>query len=100
MANIIYTCHVGFHVDFSSTKDVMSCSSKLASCKPKVGARETLNQWKFKDSQKPWPNDFRANKPLVLANIRIVHQVETLWLLIYVLSQENPWKCMSPFEVP
>jgi hypothetical protein len=27
--NIIHTCHVAFHVDFSSIKDVMGCGPKL-----------------------------------------------------------------------
>ena len=37
MASIVHTCRVGFHVDFSSTKNVMGCGPKLPSCKPKAG---------------------------------------------------------------
>lgn len=42
--NIIHTCHVGIHVDFSSIDYVISCSPKLPSCKLKDGAHESLNQ--------------------------------------------------------
>jgi hypothetical protein len=35
-ANIIHTCHVGFHVVFSYTITVMGCSPKLPSCKPNL----------------------------------------------------------------
>ena len=44
LANIIHTCHVEFHVDFSSTRDVMGCGPKLPSCKPKLGAHNTVDQ--------------------------------------------------------
>ena len=63
MFNIVHTCHVRFHVDFSSTENVMGCGSKLPSCKPKVGAHDTLNHWEFKDSQESWPNVFCVNMP-------------------------------------
>ena len=43
-ANTIHICHVKFHVIFSSIKNVMDCSSKLPSSKPKTGGRDTLNQ--------------------------------------------------------
>ena len=39
-ANIIHTCHVGFHVDFSSIETIVSCSSNLPSCKPKMWPHE------------------------------------------------------------
>ena len=61
--HIFHTCHVEFHVNFSSTENVMECDPKLPSCKPKVEAHDTLNQGEFKDSQEPWPNDFRVNMP-------------------------------------
>lgn len=35
-------CHVRFHGGFSSIENAMGCSSKLLSCKPKVGAHDTL----------------------------------------------------------
>ena len=42
----------------------MGCGPKLPSCKPKaVAASDTLNQWGFKDSQEPWPNDFCVKRP-------------------------------------
>lgn len=40
--NIKHTCHMEFHVDFPSTRKVMGCNPKLPSCKPKVGACDTL----------------------------------------------------------
>ena len=40
--NIINTCHVGFHVDISSTENVIDCNPKSPSCEPKVGASDTL----------------------------------------------------------
>ena len=39
--NIIHTCHMGFHVDFSSTRNVMDYNPKLPSRKPKVRACDT-----------------------------------------------------------
>jgi hypothetical protein len=48
MANIIHTFHVGFDEYFSSIENVMGCSSKLSSCTPKEGSRDTLNH---KDSR-------------------------------------------------
>ena len=43
---MIHTCHVGFHVDFSSTEDIMNRGPKLPLCKPKQqgGGGDTLNQ--------------------------------------------------------
>ena len=43
LANIIHTCHVGFHVDFPYTKNVMGYGSKPFLCKLKAGACDTLN---------------------------------------------------------
>ena len=37
MINVIQTCQVGIHVEFSSTQDVMNYGPKLPSCKPKAG---------------------------------------------------------------
>ena len=48
-ANIIHICHVGFHVDFSSSENVMRCGPKPPSCKSKADGRVTLNQWEFKE---------------------------------------------------
>ena len=51
--------HEKFQIDFSSTQNVMDCSPKLPSCKPKVKAHDTLD-----DSQEPCPNDSSVNMPL------------------------------------
>ena len=64
LANIVHTCQVGFHVDLSSTKNVMSYGPKVLLCNPQAGARDTLTSENSKDSQDPWPNDFRTNMPL------------------------------------
>ena len=64
--HIVHTCHVGFHVDSSSTEVVMGSASKVLSCKPTTGVHVTLSGWKVKDSQEPWPNGFRVNIPLNL----------------------------------
>ena len=70
MDNNIHTCHVGFHVDFKVTEDVLGCDPKLPSSKPKVGAGDTLHQWEIKDSQEPsWPNCFCVNMPLEWSNL-------------------------------
>ena len=42
LANIVHTCQVGFHVDLSSTKNVMSYGPKVLLCNPQAGARDTL----------------------------------------------------------
>ena len=42
--NIIHTCHVGFHLDFSYTEVVVGCGPKLPLCKPKAEVCDTLNQ--------------------------------------------------------
>ena len=52
-ANIIHTCHMGFHVDFSSSEIVMGCGPKLLSCKAKVGTHDPLKQLEVKDSKEP-----------------------------------------------
>lgn len=46
------TCQVGFHVDFSSTANVVGCSPKLPSCKPKARVRGTLNQLRIQEIPK------------------------------------------------
>lgn len=61
-ANIIHTCHVEFHVDLSSSEDVVGCGQTYPSCKPETGARATLNQLELEDSQEPWPNSFRVKR--------------------------------------
>ena len=48
---------------FPFIEDALGYGPKLPSCEPKVGAYDTLNQSKFKDSQQPWPNDFCVNMP-------------------------------------
>jgi hypothetical protein len=52
-ANTIHTCHMGFHVDFSSIEIVMGCGPKLLSCKAKVGTRDPLKQLEVKDFKEP-----------------------------------------------
>ena len=44
LANIVHACHVGSHVDFSFIQNVMNCSPKLSSRKPKAGPCDILNQ--------------------------------------------------------
>lgn len=46
---------------FSSTRFFIGCCPNLPSYKLKVGTRDTLNQFEFKDSQQPWPNDSHVN---------------------------------------
>ena len=62
--NIIHAYHVGFHVDFSSTKYFMGCGPKLPSYKVEVEALESLNQLVFKDFQEPWPNGVHVSMSL------------------------------------
>ena len=43
----------------------MGCDLKLPSCKLEVRAYDIVNQWEFKDSQDPWPNNgFHVNMSL------------------------------------
>ena len=42
--NVIHTCNVGFHVDYSSTENIMGLGPKISSYKPKVEAHDTLNE--------------------------------------------------------
>jgi hypothetical protein len=42
----------------------MGYGPKLPLCKPKVGARDTLNHREFKDSFGTWPNGVLVNIPL------------------------------------
>lgn len=62
-SHIMHTCHVGFHVDFSFTENVVGCNSKLPSCNPKARAHDTLNQLESKDSQEAKPKGICVNGP-------------------------------------